>query len=411
MNQEVRRLDREEDQPSVSVSRPAKTRARTTTLGEVKLKYVSLNDLVRFVELIDEAEDDRLYVARVLHHQLTAPTVSFAEFNAMPDEELTELARQFVRKETDLFSYFTPTSDVAFFGDFRNAIQKGSQRFVADLAASLHAALGPTLEAALGPTLEAIFTAIRESIEPALKEWTTFWHRFREQYEVAEDEAIDVLRQYKWLVTPSLPVSLVFEAARIGTRAGNRRKEMNRLFVGYFSSNSFANLGALVDGWCENAIFEPRLKIFRDCLQALRHAGRGYNPSNVVVPTLIAQIDGIQTEFMRRQGLTFDRKSRNWRAQNGTTVDKEGWLRRYTSGQKLLDVAADLFLDVLFQRAWPGEPLQTPFTFSRHKIMHGEQVKYGRIDNSIRAFLALDLLAWLTRGPRSRGAGATDTVG
>jgi hypothetical protein len=320
--------------------------------------------------------------------------VSFAEFNSMPDEELTELAREFVRQETDVFSYFTPTSDVGFFGEFRNAIQKRSQRFTADLQASL----------------EAIFTAVRDSIEPALREWSAFWRRFGERYEVAEEEAIQVLRQYKWLVTPSLPLTLVFEAARIGGKAAGRRKEMNGLFVGYFSSNAFANLAELVEGWCQNPIFQPRMKIFRDCVQTLRHAARGYNPSNVVVPTLIAQIDGIQTEFMRGRGLTFHIHSKKWRGKDGTPIDKDGWLRRYISNHKILDAAAELYFDVLFQRALPGEPLQTPFTLSRHKIMHGEQVKYGRIDNAIRLFLALDLLAWVTRGPARRGAAATGTV-
>jgi len=33
------------------------------------------------------------------------------------------------------------------------------------------------------------------------------------------------------------------------------------------------------------------------------------------------------------------------------------------------------------------------FQFSRHKIMHGEDLQFGTIDNVIRAFLLLDFLA------------------
>jgi len=61
------------------------------------------------------------------------------------------------------------------------------------------------------------------------------------------------------------------------------------------------------------------------------------------------------------------------------------------------ELANEVFLNILFQGSQRGEPLKTPFTFNRHKIMHGEYVKYGRIDNTIRAFLILDflLLSWI----------------
>lgn len=50
---------------------------------------------------------------------------------------------------------------------------------------------------------------------------------------------------------------------------------------------------------------------------------------------------------------------------------------------------------VICQKSQIGKPLEAPFTFSRHKILHGGYVKYGRIDNTIRAFLVLDFLASL----------------
>ena len=68
----------------------------------------------------------------------------------------------------------------------------------------------------------------------------------------------------------------------------------------------------------------------------------------------------------------------------------------------MLDLANEIFLNILFQIAYPGKPLKTPFTFNRHKIIHGEYLKYGRIDNTIRAFLILDFLATLSnKGDKS----------
>jgi len=90
---------------------------------------------------------------------------------------------------------------------------------------------------------------------------------------------------------------------------------------------------------------------------------------------------------MNRNGLSFRTEDKVWK----------GWFKGLTPNQKLLDLANDIFLNILFQRAQPGQPLETPFTFSRHKIMHGEYLRYGRIDNTIRAFLILDFLATLSK--------------
>ena len=152
-----------------------------------------------------------------------------------------------------------------------------------------------------------------------------------------------------------------------------------------------------MDGLETNEIFKPRIKIFRDCVSVMRNAKGKYNPSTIVLPTLIAQIDGIRREFMeqiRREfmeqnGLSFNPKKRN-------VVGWKVWFKGQTSNQELLDLANDIFLNILFQKSQPGRPLETPFTFNRHKIMHGEYLKYGRIDNTIRAFLISDFLATLS---------------
>jgi hypothetical protein len=191
---------------------------------------------------------------------------------------------------------------------------------------------------------------------------------------------------------------------KIGGRKGNQRKIINRLYVDYYSSNNFEHLESLVDGWETNEIFKPRMKILRDCVFVMKNAKGKYNPSNIVLPTLIAQIDGILKEFMVQEGLLFDVKKRKWKDKNGEVVYWKEWLEDQTQNQELYDLtlANDIFLNTLFQKAYTGEPLGTPFTFNRHKIIHGEFLKYGRIDNTIRALLILDFLATLSnKGSKS----------
>ena len=124
-----------------------------------------------------------------------------------------------------------------------------------------------------------------------------------------------------------MPQTLILRVVKIGGRKGNQRKIINRLYVDYYSSNNFEHLESLVDWWETNEIFKPRMKILRDCVFVMKNAKGKHNPSNIVLPTLIAQIDGIQTEFIvQEEGLSFDEKRRNWVDKKGEVVYKERWI-------------------------------------------------------------------------------------
>jgi hypothetical protein len=193
-----------------------------------------------------------------------------------------------------------------------------------------------------------------------------------------------------------VPASFVYEAVRIGRKKGNQLKAINALFWQYFSENNFENLGILVEGWSSSPLFtRGRMKIIKDCVSALKNANRRSNPCNVVLPTLIAQIDGALTKFKTQKGFNLSAKKPKKHLEELKT-----WFEAETTNQdvlsrRMLDLANYLFFEILFQSAYHGQPLGNPFTFSRHKIMHGEYLTYGRKDNTIRAFLILDFLAAL----------------
>jgi len=91
--------------------------------------------------------------------------------------------------------------------------------------------------------------------------YTKFWEDFQLKYKIAAQDAVQILRKYKWFITPSLPFDFVFKAVKIGRRGGNQCKTINRSFVDYLTSNDFGNLETLVGGWETNIIFKPRMKI------------------------------------------------------------------------------------------------------------------------------------------------------
>ncbi|MEW6126749.1 MAG: hypothetical protein AB1757_06900 [Acidobacteriota bacterium] len=222
-----------------------------------------------------------------------------------------------------------------------------------------------------------------------------YWEDFENIYPIAEQKAARVLKKYNWFVTPSLPKSFVYDAVKLGRKRGNKLAEMNALFWEYFSENDFKNLSNMVEGWAENPLFKRRIKIFRDCVATLRRAKNRENPSNVVVPTLIAQIDGVLTRFRRQKGLVFKTHgAENQLQELRVWFEAEATNQDILSGH-MLELVNYILFSILFQNARYGQPLTNPFTLSRHKIMHGEYLTYGRKANTIRAFLILDFLAHL----------------
>jgi hypothetical protein len=251
---------------------------------------------------------------------------------------------------------------------------------------------------------QAAFDSLAEHIR-AIQSWTAFnpailsgftkfWEDFEATYHITEDKAVRVLKKYNWFVSPSVPASFVSEAVRIGRKKGNQNKALNALFWDYFSENNFENLSVLVEGWSSSPLFtRRRMKIIKDCVSVLRDAKGRSNPCNVALPTLIAQIDGVLTKFRKQKGFNFSGKKKQME-------ELKPWFETETTNQnvlspQMLDLANYLFFEILFQSANHGQPLANPFTFSRHKIMHGEYLTYGRKDNTIRAFLILDFLAAL----------------
>ena len=139
------------------------------------------------------------------------------------------------------------------------------------------------------------------------------------------------------------------------------------------------------------------MKIFRSCVKTLKRAKPKDNPSNVVIPVLIAQIDGIMNEIIKKYNITYDQQNKvhidifgnQSKSQKEAERKLIGYLNQYSpEGQYLL-------LEVLFQKAYPGQSLDIPTTFSRHKILHGEDINYGRKTHTIRAFLILYFLHYL----------------
>lgn len=208
---------------------------------------------------------------------------------------------------------------------------------------------------------------------------------FAKKYKIAEKDAIECMQKYKWFVSPSVPLSFIFEVFTLANKRGNHSAAVNGLFVGLIYDNNFEFLNHLLDEW-KTEVDSKRYKIIKNTFSLIKLSPPNINIADVVVPTLIVQIDGIMMDYLKKHGLNPTQMRYKDRKNSIKTKGKSSLPIEMTS------LANDIFLEILFQKSYPGQPLRNPFQFNRHKILHGENKNYGRKVYLVRAILILDYI-------------------
>jgi hypothetical protein len=72
------------------------------------------------------------------------------------------------------------------------------------------------------------------------------------------------------------------------------RKAIAKYVIDFYSSNNYSKFTKLADKWNSSGVNQTRIEIITDCFEIVKSykAGKA-NIFNVVIPTLIAQIDGL----------------------------------------------------------------------------------------------------------------------
>ena len=435
------------------------TKTKISSLGEVELKWISLGDVKKYAEFLEQNNSDKEFTLQILFQQLIKPKIKFNNFKKLSDKEIVKLSKAFVKKEDYFFKYFQDTGD--YFQDFRKAIKTQNEKYIGkfrntfdpiikstqEMLTSFHKNYASVVQPALysssyiqdtmrqcsfvaeqfreaqlkmtvslKPIIEQCSAAARiltESIKPQIELWQKWteqnksifgnisinWLEFQNRYQITELKAVLVLQKYKWFISPNMPIDFIFKAVQIGQKNGRQDRAMNKLFVDYFSQNNWQNLEAIRKNWNKNPLFKKRAKIIHDCIKMLKAADIKTNVVNVVLPTLIAQIDGFLTDYLDSKNIlyycAYDDLIQSGKIKK---VGRKSQFKKNSSKSvrsDLDDLANEIFLNILFQHSQKGKPLKTPFNFNRHKIMHGVSTNYGRNGYLIRSFLIIDFLVSL----------------
>ena len=205
---------------------------------------------------------------------------------------------------------------------------------------------------------------------------------------------MDLCSQYGWCLTPDASLLVIFAAVKRVNPSSRPHHELYRVLRDHFMAEDWLELERLV--FAMMATKPKRRKILSDCIVTLRmHRkridGRRFNAANLIVPTCVAVVEGMLYDFARQLGISGWSKSRFDRLR-----------------EEILSVsfafdkpAIDLIFDILFSPADADKDVaESGLRFSRHKIMHGNWLEYGKIENVIRLFL---LARFLITSLRSTG--------
>lgn len=221
-----------------------------------------------------------------------------------------------------------------------------------------------------------------------------YWNEFEKEYDISSLKVQKYLKNYNWFVSPNMDRTVVYDILSICENPSeDKQDKINKIIVDYFLDNNCKELDIWFNKWSCNPLFDKRIDIIKDCINAIKNKDETIHFPNIIIPSLICQIEGIQTDYMVSNGVRF--KKMHAYDPNGNQIKKKEYFRTYTSDNKFYDAMNEYFLDVLFQETYYGEECTTT-DFSRNKILHGENTDYGRNDNMIRCFMILDFLSELT---------------
>jgi len=363
------------------------------TLGDLEFQQYSLKEYPKANARLKESLDDRDFAIKLVFDLILKPKLSLEVFRSIPDSELISIIRKICDKNETLKKFFGESVDNRVFTDFKEAIKGYNDEKINDLSREI-----TPIWSSFSETMNTLVSQMN-----AIQNWARLNSQFFDsaksslKYSLTIAEAEEILKKYMWFVSLSLPDSFYGAVLEIEKSGENKEERVNALFIDYFTKEGYKALEELVEIWSDNPYFTPRMEIFRSCLTTLNRAKNGDNPSVVVIPTLLTQIDGIMNEIIADCTLKRDEELKMWVDEYGNQSKRRDDARRklIASLSEFSPPGRYMLLDVLFQRSYHGEELGIPTTFSRHKIIHGEYIDYGCIENTIKAFLTLDHLSYL----------------
>jgi hypothetical protein len=239
----------------------------------------------------------------------------------------------------------------------------------------------------------------KEALTPILERQKEFEELLRKVSEKTKEwrDAMGVIYEAGWWFTPSLETVDLNEIQLYAEKYKNGDKRaITDLFFHIYQKNHCEYLISVVQGWKRNPYFKKWDKIIDEALDS--HIRKKYSVS---IPALLLVVEGIAGDYCKKEGLHEIAESSSGKSKIKGSLEK---LSSKKEDELLLnEFFLKRLLSVINGRIFEHtNKLSSSLTrgyeyfLNRHAIIHGITSEYGSPQNSLQAFLILDILSLLS---------------
>lgn len=200
------------------------------------------------------------------------------------------------------------------------------------------------------------------------------------------------LKATGWCIPINMSANYLAHISDEVTNGKNSQEEVDRLFVHYYCAKDFEVLNLFVTMLKEKRLLEQEeWNIINDCLSLLKLEDQlpQINVHNLIIPPLMTRIDRLWNDL----NTTLEAKHKLSKTQKKHAIKESQ--DDFKSTLSILNVAIGFITDYIFRNSFDIREDRSPGQekiLYRNYILHGHSASYGNLANTIRAFLALEVL-------------------
>lgn len=237
---------------------------------------------------------------------------------------------------------------------------------------------------------------LNQRLQPLIQRVT--WAVNQITWAVERERAIAAFQENDLWLAPSMPQAFVKKI--VGLYSEGKSRVIPSMVARYYKKNHCAILKRAVARWESNPYFLPRMQIIKDALEA--HISGKYT---LTIPALLPHIEGIAREIVEQYRLSpLEPITEGGAKTYPTTAFGHVAASAFTFNEDVAISGLLRYLEgTLYVRMGQGFEKLPEFSkrksrVNRHAILHGLQIDYASSTNSLRVFLALDVLSLLNPG-------------
>jgi len=381
-------------------------------LGQISFGFLSFGLLIELSENVrdvDEKQRPYTFTERALSASVEEPELKPEDIAKLPHDVLKFLIEIAV-DEWEIRDEFNQTSqDLSYPERFYLAHLASSEKAeqilrdatnqAAKIIAQQHAAITETISKVTQEYFQQ-FTQFQEEQAQQLKAIGETFKHYQEKTEAASSEISGLMVQAGFWFPPSGSLGIIYAVKKLKNQGQATPENVRQVIIDYYENDDYSNLRNMVNDWRKNPYFANRMHIIADALEA--HINGMYTLS---IPAILPLVEGILTDIVGRRATRADGGISGWAGNAIETwyldtfrESSKDAIITFVSGSPVYgSIDPAFFTPSTFPTWLATQGADGKQILQRHAILHGVQTDYNSKENSLRAFLILDVLSWLKR--------------